>query len=381
MPLQYAASCYAFGIDMPDGGTPPAPTPPVKNGTKKSAAKKPHHIPWLTLAFGLAALFVMFFSSNISRLAPVPTMRITSSDPIIPKGIQVSPSAPMAQSAPAYYEAGAPSSLTYRTPPSPPYYGDTPDINDTREFNKTSYSAAMKTRDVQGLTRRVETTIRGTGGRVDQTNSSPKSGYVSFVIPASKFDSFRGELESLVDSRFLEVSISSQNLLPQKQEIEANQEHTTESLEELQASRAKLVSDHNKRVASLQAQIDSDQEELDILMRAPVPDQIQMSVFLDDITNLRAQLAAENSSHAAQLADSDARIKSVQGRLENYNQQDENLMDDVATVNGSVSLRWISLWEFVQLYIPAWAIAALLLVCAIIAQLWHRRNWAASGVL
>src|SRR3989344_8448981 len=85
-----------------------------------------------------------------------------------------------------------------------PYPYPNPDVpvTDTREFLKTYYSASMRTRDVPVLTRRVETTVRGYGGRIDQESSSAQYGYVNFALPQSKYDAFRTELEGFVDSRF-----------------------------------------------------------------------------------------------------------------------------------------------------------------------------------
>ena len=186
------------------------------------------HISWLTIVLGLLTV-VTFFAVNDSGGRYVTQMMglgggmsYTSIETAVPptavdmmvreSSASIAPSSAMMDSK-AYY----PDSYPY------PYYNQGVPATDTREFLKVNYNASMRTRDVQGLTRRVVTTVRGFDGRIDQESSSPEYGSVGFVIPQSKYDAFRDELESLVNSRFLTVNVSSQNLLPQKQSIEEQQ--------------------------------------------------------------------------------------------------------------------------------------------------------------
>ena len=53
--------------------------------------------------------------------------------------------------------------------------------------------------------------------------------------------------------------------------------------------------------------------------------------------------------------------------------QDESLMEDVATVSGTVSLRYISLWEMLQLYLPGYTIPAIFALLAL-GSLWRDRR-------
>lgn len=145
---------------------------------------------------------------------------------------------------------------------SPDYYPyPSPEVpaTDTREFLKVRYNAQMRTRDVPGLTRRVETTVRGYDGRVDQQSSSDKYGSVTFAVPQSKFDAFRTELEGLVGSRYLRLSISSQNLLSQKVSIEEQEKQVSTRVAEYKVARQSFISAHTIAVQSLQAKIDTAQ--------------------------------------------------------------------------------------------------------------------------
>jgi hypothetical protein len=147
-------------------------------------------------------------------------------------------------------------------PKQPGYSMGNIPVTDIREFQKVNYNACIRTRNVPVLVRRVETTVHGYGGRIDQESSSPKSGYISFVVPMSKYDSFRNELESMVNSRFITINIQSSNMLPQKQGIEDQQKQADNALTKYQTSRQKLVDAHASTVKSLQSQIYADTQQL-----------------------------------------------------------------------------------------------------------------------
>src|SRR3989344_444383 len=257
------------------------------------------------------------------------------------------------------------------------YYSPNVPANDTRELLKTSYGAEMRTRDVQGLTRRVETTVRGHSGRIDQMSSAEKYGYVSFVVPVSKYETFRTELESLVGSRFLTVDIQSQNMLPQKQSIEEQQKQADETLAEYKADRQRLVSAHATTVRSIQTRIDADTQELANLRALPPTYDIQVQIqqVSDNLALLKRQLANENASYSAQLSNADSNIEYAEEWQEAVKKQDTALMDDVATVNGSVSISWISLWEMAQVYLPGYWIPAIFAMLTILSFLWDRRRF------
>jgi len=240
---------------------------------------------------------------------------------------------------------------------APDYYpypggGEVP-VTDTREFLKTYYSATMQTRNVATLTRRVETTVRGYDGRIDQQSSSDKYGSVSFALPEAKYEAFRAELESLIGSRFLRVNISSQNLLSQKVSIEEQQTQANKNLSDYQASRASLVSSHASTVASLQSRINA--------------------ATSTELASLKQQLAYENSRYASQLKSLDANIKYAQEWVKAVQTQDKKLLDSVATVTGTVSIHWISLWEMLQLYLPGYSIPGIFALLTVVS-FWNDRR-------
>ena len=253
------------------------------------------------------------------------------------------------------------------SPDSYPYQGSIPPSTDTREFLKITYGAEMLTRDVPTLTRRVETTVRGYEGRVDQESSSPKSGYVSFVVPQAKYEAFRTELESLVGKRFLSIHINSSNLLPEKQSIEEQQKQADTALVGYQAARASLVTLHTSKLASLQADLN---KALETLADSP------RSIYIDPI---QSQIDVENATYTKKLAAADAQVKYGQDWQKAVQTQDKALLDNVATVNGTVSIRWINLWEALQLYLPGYWIPGILALLAFLSAYRDRRRFMRVG--
>jgi hypothetical protein len=259
-----------------------------------------------------------------------------------------------------------------------PYPYQNPDVpvTDTREFLKINYNAAMRTRDVPALTRKVETTVRGYDGRIDSESSSGTYGYVSFAVPQAKYDAFRAELEGLVGSRFLTVNISSQNLLSQKVSIEEQQKQADAALVSMQAARQKVVSTHTSTVQALQAKIDADAAQLVILRAEPSTPQllIQIQAVSDDWTALKTRLADENASYPSQLSNADTNITYAQSVVKAVQTQDATLLANVATVTGTVSIQWISLWDIALLYLPGYWIPTIFAALAVLSYLRDRRR-------
>jgi hypothetical protein len=285
---------------------------------------------------------------------------------------------PMAQGMVGGMGGGVSADMAYAPDYYPyPYPSGNVAATDTRELLKVNYNASMQTRDVAGLTRRVETTVRGHEGRIDQISASPKSGYVSFVVPMSKYDAFRGELEAMVKSKFLTVNIQSSNMLPQKQGLEEQQKQADKTLAEYQASRLKVVDTHASTVKSLQSQIDADNVRLaELRAQAPTYDlQNQIQGLVDEVASLKSQLAYENTSYKSRLESVDSSIKYAKEWQTAVKTQDQELLDNVATVNGSVSIEWISLWDMVHTYLPGYWIPAIFALLTLVSFLWDRRRF------
>ncbi|MDO8514157.1 MAG: hypothetical protein Q7S50_01275 [bacterium] len=350
----------------------------------------PRRISWLTIILALLAVgtFIAISRPDVSYYGypgigglMESTFKSSSVDPVIPQGVMINESSSYAVPTSAQGVSDAIGMSVGRGGGMPVDYYPYPTPNvpasDTRELLKVNYNATMQTRDAQGLTRRVETTVRGHGGRIDQESSSEKYGYVSFVVPMSKYETFRTELESLVPSRFLSVDIQSQNMLPQKQSIEEQQKQADTSLTDAKAARQRIVNTHASTVKSIQTQIDANVRELASLRAQTLTYEIQLQIqtVSNELLWQRQQLADENASYSGELSNADANIKYAQDWQKAVKTQDQALMDDVATVSGTVSLQWISLWQMAQLYLPGYWIPAIFAALALLSYLWDRRRF------
>jgi len=298
-----------------------------------------HNVPWITIIFIIIALFTFLNIAGNNRYGMMP---VGYGGVEIEGDEAIAPSAGMMENS-----AKVDSGVSY----SPPYQQNEVPVTDTREFMKIDYNVQMSTRSVQDITRRAETVVRGYDGRVDSISSSDKYGYIGFVVPAAKFEQFRNEVESLVGAKFLTVNIQSQNLLPQKISIEEQRALLEKSLADLRTKRASITAAHNALVASLQEQISA-----------------------NDTEALRARLASENASYARTLASYDNQMKYYTNALTGNTKQDQNLLESVATVSGTIAINWISLWEIAQLYLPGYWIPFLLLIASAIAYFFERRR-------
>lgn len=263
---------------------------------------------------------------------------------------------------------------TIRSPLSSPV------INDTREFLKMGYNASIKTRKVEKLGTRIQTMVRGYGGRIDYASIGDKNAYVSFVIPKSSLETFKSELQDLVPSRFLTENVNMQNLLSNKQAIEGQTDSANQKLESLRKDRQTLVAKHNSDVGSLQQQINSYSRNISQLQSEATTDTLRQQEIAGQVARLTSQknslnqqLANVNYKFQNNLRDIDASISSTYSRLTDLGKQDQQLLNDVETVQGTVSLRWISVLDSVNLYVPIYWVLIIGFSLTIIGFLFYGR--------
>jgi hypothetical protein len=232
---------------------------------------------------------------------------------------------------------------------------------DTREFLKIYYNARMQTRNVGRIAQRVETTVKGYGGRIEQESVSPESSYISFAIPQSKFEAFRTELEGFVNKKFLTINISSQNLLGEKVSIEEQQKQADDTLAGYKTARETIVKNHASITKSIQSNIDSYNQEISSLksQSQTVSVQAEIQKLSDAVLSLKQQLLNENTSYTVQLSNADNNIKYGEDYQKAVKNQDQAFLDNVATVNGTVSIQWMSLWDMAYTYLPGYWIPAI----------------------
>jgi hypothetical protein len=260
----------------------------------------------------------------------------------------------------------------------PDYYGGgQTDITDTREFLKTSYSAYIKTRQVEEVITTVKNMVKGSDGRIDSINTSEKSGRISFVVPKSKFDAFKGEVESITHEKLYTENVSAQNLLSQKQSIEEQTASVNNNLTSLKEQKKNLDSQHSQTVSKINNSITNIQTEL-LAVRVSLASATNTEVIASlssqenslIITDLaeRQKLNIENNSYATKNSNLQSQIANAEQDLVNVNKQDTNFTNNIETVNGYISASWVSIWDLVVIFSP---IHPTFLIIILVIAIWY----------
>lgn len=236
-----------------------------------------------------------------------------------------------------------------------------PSISDTREFLKVNYSASIETRDVEKVTTDVKNIIKGADGRIDNISSSEKRGYISFVVAKSKFEAFKSEIENITHKKLFVENESSQNLLTQKQSIEEQTTNIVNTLANLKNQKDTLNAKHIQTVGTINKEIARIQKEL-----TAVRTSIAITTDPTLLTSLRSQetsyvgqdatqrkkLNDENNSYVVQSQSLDNSISNYNNNLTNINKVDSQFTDNIETVNGTISVQWVSLWQIARIFSP-----------------------------
>ncbi len=328
---------------------------------EKIISSKRSPLIWLPITFTAVAMFVLFinFSGYLDNVGKQNTQTQLQTESV---------------STSDFYKS--------TISPVPPYGGEQLPISDTREFLKISYNASLRTRNVSDLRIKIESIIRNLGGRIDYSNSGEKNGYINFAISKSNLESLKIGVKDLVWTKFYNEQINSQNLLSEKQTIEENQKQAEEKLNYSQTERAQIIGNHNYRISSYQARIislDTEINTLNIEYQLATP--ARRVEIINKINQLQAEkstiqleITNENKNYQEKINKINSQIKNAQENLKGIQLQDVNLLNNVATVNGIISLSWISLWVMADIYLPGSLLAWVLFLAAFASFLWYRHS-------
>lgn len=285
-------------------------------------------------------------------------------------GLENNSAGVMAPSVPGVYDG---ESNYYRN------QNNTPSINDTREFMKTSYNTTIQTRNVKNILREVKGAIKVANGRIDSLNENPKNSYVRFVVPKVNFESFKEEIESITHEKLITENISSENLLNQKQSIEEQQQNANNSLASLQQQQKDLLAKHTQTKNKLQSEIANLQNQLYVMDPGPEgfnqDDLALRQDLFNKIAQKNQQIISENSNFNTNNQNINNQINSVNSQIAGIKQQDTNFTDNIETVNGSISVKWISLWQLARIFSP---ISPVIIIIILVIGLWYflkRKNY------
>lgn len=261
--------------------------------------------------------------------------------------------------------------------PSYRYYDDSkPDISDTREFLKISYSADIKTRDVSDTVSQVGGLVQILDGRIDSVSTSEKYGYISFVIPKNNFFEFKTKIEEITHSNLYTENTSSQNLLRQKQNIEQRTDESTTILLDLRQDKRDLDRSYSKKITLINSQIITIQDQINDLRTElltipaddPNEDRIKslLAVLATQVVSLQNQLTVENRDYTANNNALVSRINATDQALENLAKEDVYFANNIETVNGYINVQWVNLWRLVEAFSPTpmWVNVVILVLIA-----------------
>lgn len=336
-----------------------------------------HGAPWFSFALaGLAVLAFIVLSPQSEKLAsPFVATREQSMIVASPNEDVFSPQLTMPS---AMSEAGNSSMLKSASQNVP----QDVTIEDTRQFLKTDYGAYLKTRKVDALSAQLQILVWGLGGRIDSVSSSDKTGYLSFVLPAEKLETFRAQLKSIAGEKFVNEHVQTENLLSQKVSIEDQTKDVEQQLAQLQVEKNQRTDAHNQTVAALQMQLSANSKERTRLVaeKQKYPEQAPVLeariAELDKTRNrITAELGSENATFNSRMADLDAQTQAAESNKTSLQKQDTQLIRTVATVRGDLSLTWISVWQLIDMYVSLqWLVPGLSLLIAMVGYIFHRRR-------
>lgn len=257
-------------------------------------------------------------------------------------------------------------------------------IADTRQFMKVNYSGDIKTRDVKDTARDVRGIIRDMEGRVDSETVTERYARVSFVIPKSNLDDFRDEIESLTHKKLYTENTSSENLLAQKQNIEERSDLTTKSLSDLQSEKSKAEAAHKKELAALQTQlnnlttsVETMRTKLDTMpgVEEGSPEQVQAKMLQENyintsnqITELKNKITQKTQTFTENKNNFNSAIAQFNNQLGEIKKDDKKFTENIETVNGSVSMQWVSIWQLAKVFSPVHPIIIIIILALI---LWY----------
>jgi hypothetical protein len=345
----------------------------------------PHPLPWLSFGFAAMSLAVVIFLTVNSKGTVTKTALVQNSVPASSPLTNITRTQSATDAVSSSGEGfmnknlAAPQSQLYRVEPTPPPTSDT--IADNREFLKTDYSASISSQNVTELVQQIQNTVKGFDGRIDYLSSTESQGYLYFVIPVDKLDSFKTQVKNLAGAKFCAETLETQNLLNQKQSIESDQQQINNQIISYNNQEETLATEHTKIINSLQAQINSVKKELTQAQSNLVQDpnnselQAQVKNLQNQIAGLKNNLLKENSNYKAQIDSINFQVQSITQSLQTLNDQNNQLLNKVATVRGSIGIFHISWFDASNIYLtPFWLPTLLILLAFATYYLNKRKN-------
>lgn len=253
-------------------------------------------------------------------------------------------------------------------------------ITDNREFLKTSYSANINSLNVNKTLNSITSLIKSFDGRLDLTSANVDTAQISFVIASSKLETFKEQVKNIAGAKLYIETINSENKLNEKQVIEQNSTNKQLELETLKANLADLSAQYVKTVSNLKSYIQTLKIELSKAQSELSLNSLNIDLQ-NKVKNLESKiqyqvqnLNSENENYEYQKELLDYQILGSNKALENIKQQDQDLLNSVATVNAKIIIYKINGLEYINAYLPFYLTLPTLLIISIFVFLFKKRT-------
>lgn len=248
------------------------------------------------------------------------------------------------------------------------------DITDTREFIKKSFSATIKTRDVEAVARKTEILIESVGGRIDSSNINTDentyygpSANFSFVIPKDNLNKFQDELRTYTWARLYSQNISSQNLLGEKQDLEASRKYTNTEIDKIAKDKDAVKSRYYKDYNILKSQLVAKQAELTVIKNEELYKTLSI-----DIDMLNGRISALTQNFKKDMTALGASLEDQNQIIDNLDVADTKFNNKIETVEGNIYVQSVSAWDILNIYSPIniiYIIAGILIIVKLYADI------------
>jgi chromosome segregation ATPase len=116
---------------------------------------------------------------------------------------------------------------------------------------------------------------------------------------------------------------------------------------------------HAKTISDLQRQFSNINSSIAKLKREVPTDPERQKQIKTEIASLtvrkgavQKQITDENTWYGWDSTRLEQDVKNNQTQLDNLGEQEKNLLDNIETVQGYVSVQWMSVWQMINIYIP-----------------------------
>ncbi len=265
------------------------------------------------------------------------------------------------------------------------------DITDTRDFTKKSFSAELKTREVEKVAKKVEVLIKGLEGRIDGSDISPSYASIRFVVPKDSLNDFEEQLRTYTHEKLYVQRVSSQNLLNEKKNLERNQDTTKSAITSLGEQQERVQSNYTSKSDALKSTVNNKNTQLKTTLASITAKQSQLNVATDsviinslsnqiavlrqtsnslmsEISNLSVEQNSLYASYSEEMSSLGGAVAAQNNQLEDLANQTEDFLNKVETAEGTITIRKISLIAMIYAISPVnlWVVLAGVLTIVIV---------------